>query len=99
MTLNLSGLGMYPTDACYDGSRPSWLPYWIDDSVESACKYNSDSLIGQMGGVVGSATGAVASATGDLLAGAASNAASQLNLNGYLVVGAVALAAYFLLKK
>jgi hypothetical protein len=33
------GMGMYPTDACYDPSRPSWLPYWWDTPSESGCRY------------------------------------------------------------
>lgn len=36
----LSGLGMYPDETCFDTTRPSWLPYWIDDIVESKCKVN-----------------------------------------------------------
>lgn len=32
-------MGMYPTDACYDPTRPSWLPYWWDTPSESGCKY------------------------------------------------------------
>jgi hypothetical protein len=35
-----SGLGMYPDETCFDVSRPSWLPYWIDDFAESSCKLN-----------------------------------------------------------
>lgn len=33
------GLGLYPSSPCYDPSRPSWLPYWIDDLSESGCKF------------------------------------------------------------
>lgn len=32
------GLSAWPTDAYYDPGRPSWLPYWIDDTVESQNK-------------------------------------------------------------
>ena len=28
----------YPTDPWFDPNRPSWLPYWIDDSTESVNK-------------------------------------------------------------
>lgn len=31
------GVGEYPGDACYDPSRPSWLPGWISDATEFAC--------------------------------------------------------------
>jgi len=34
------GLGMYPDETCFDPTRPSWLPYWLDDISESACKVN-----------------------------------------------------------
>lgn len=34
------GVGMYPDEACFDTTRPSWLPYWIDDLTESSCKVN-----------------------------------------------------------
>lgn len=36
----LRGLGEQPGYYCYDANRPDWLPYWLDDSVESACKWN-----------------------------------------------------------
>ena len=36
----VSGLGMYPDETCFDVTRPSWLPYWLDDLSESACKIN-----------------------------------------------------------
>lgn len=32
-----TGLGAYPGDACYDESRFSWLPYWLDNVKEQAC--------------------------------------------------------------
>lgn len=35
------GLGAYPDETCYDPSRPSWLPYWLDDFQEEACKANT----------------------------------------------------------
>jgi len=31
---------MYPDETCFDPSRPSWLPYWLDDLTESKCKIN-----------------------------------------------------------
>lgn len=33
------GVGAYPDDPYFDPQRPSWLPYWIDDSTESQAKY------------------------------------------------------------
>jgi hypothetical protein len=32
------GFGDYPGDACYDPSRPSWLPYIVNDATEEACE-------------------------------------------------------------
>lgn len=57
-------LGAYPDQAWYDPNRPSWLPYFIDDSAESAAKYGTTSLVGQMGGAAGTAVGDVGSAVG-----------------------------------
>lgn len=40
MTIQLQsglGLGLYPTDPCYQVNRPSWLPYWRDTNGEYAC--------------------------------------------------------------
>lgn len=34
------GVGMYPDETCYDPTRPSWLPNYIDDFAEGACKIN-----------------------------------------------------------
>jgi hypothetical protein len=31
---------MDASSVCYDPSRPSWLPTWLDDFQESACKIN-----------------------------------------------------------
>ena len=36
----LGSLGMYPDQTCFDPTRPSWLPYWLDDLTESNCKAN-----------------------------------------------------------
>jgi hypothetical protein len=38
-----AGMGMYPGDECYDPTRSSWLPYWLDTWTESLCKYGNDS--------------------------------------------------------
>ena len=42
------GLGEYPGYYCYDASRPSWLPYWIDDFTESQCKWNLGNIAGNI---------------------------------------------------
>jgi len=34
------GMGMYPDETCFDPTRPSILPYWLDDFSETACKAN-----------------------------------------------------------
>jgi len=44
----LGGLGEYPGYYCYDANRPSWLPYWIDDLTESACKWNPKTIAGNL---------------------------------------------------
>ena len=38
------GLGEYPGYYCYDAARPSWLPYWLDDFTESACKWSPSTI-------------------------------------------------------
>lgn len=92
-------LGAYPTDTYYDPNRPSWLPYWLDDSAESAAKYGTTDLAGQMGGVVGAATGDITSG----IASAATNAGVQLintsGFSGILLLGAAGLILYALIKK
>jgi hypothetical protein len=40
MRVALGALAMYPDETCFDVTRPSWLPYWIDDITESQCKVN-----------------------------------------------------------
>ena len=42
------GVGEYPGYYCYDAARPSWLPYWIDDFTESACKWNPKTVAGNI---------------------------------------------------
>lgn len=32
-----TGMGAYPGDACYDPSRMSWYPYWLDNPREAGC--------------------------------------------------------------
>jgi hypothetical protein len=38
--MQLQGLGEYPDETCFDASRPSWLPYWLNDLTESQCEIN-----------------------------------------------------------
>jgi len=38
--MSLIGLGMYPDETCFDTSRPSWLPYVVDDLTEITCAAN-----------------------------------------------------------
>lgn len=42
------GMGEYPGYYCYDSARPSWLPYWLDDLTESACKYRPSTIAGNI---------------------------------------------------
>lgn len=102
--MSILGMGMYPTlddgspNPCYDPDRPDLLPYWIDDLTESACKYNSPSIVGQMGGVVGAAGGSIVSAVGTAIGSAASNAVSSTSLSGGILIVAAAVAGFFILK-
>jgi hypothetical protein len=45
---SVRGLGEYPGYYCYDAARPSWLPYWLDDFTESACKYSPATIAGNI---------------------------------------------------
>jgi hypothetical protein len=42
------GMGEYPGYYCYDAERPSWLPYWLDDFTESACKWSPKTIAGNI---------------------------------------------------
>lgn len=97
--MSLMGIGMYPTDPCYDQDRPSWLPYWIDDSTESACYYGTDSLLGQMGGVVGGAAGTVASGAASAITSGIATGIGNSSAGGLLLFAAIGTAAFFLLKR
>ena len=48
VTSNDHGLGLYPSDPCFDPNRPSLLPYWIDDATESNCFYGGGSILGDV---------------------------------------------------
>jgi hypothetical protein len=103
--MSLVGMGMYPTNddgsvnPCYDSTRPDWLPYWIDDPTESACKYSSPSLVGQMGAVVGAAGGAIVSGAATAIGGAVSNAVSNTTSGGLILGLAVAFGVFLLVKQ
>lgn len=110
MRMNLQSLGAYPDQVWYDPTRPSWLPYWIDDFTESANKYGSTSITDQMAGVVGAAAGAVGSAAGSAIGTGLSNAVgsaveasgggSASTISWTLIAAAVAAAALiFAVKK
>ncbi len=47
-----AGMGEYPGYYCYDAARPSWLPYWLDDTTESACKYSISTIVGNVASCV-----------------------------------------------
>jgi hypothetical protein len=48
MMLQRPGMGEYPGYYCYDAARPSWLPYWLDDFTESACKWSPKTVAGNI---------------------------------------------------
>ena len=90
------GVGAYPTDACYDPTRPTWLPYWLDDLTESSCKYpngvladlpqagtNIAAVAGQaVGGGVADTLDAVGSGVIAATEGATATASSNLTGTG-----------------
>jgi hypothetical protein len=41
----LSGLGLDPSNPCYDPERPSWMPAWLNDSNEQACMQAAQSSV------------------------------------------------------
>lgn len=43
------GMGAQPDSVCYDPTRPSWLPYWMDDFQEAAC-WDNQVLFGTIPG-------------------------------------------------
>lgn len=45
MEVALRGIGEYPGYYCYDATRPSWLPYWIDDFSEEQCNLNPSNIV------------------------------------------------------
>jgi hypothetical protein len=101
------GLGLYPTLAdgttpnpCFDPNRPSWMPYWIDDSTESACYYDTDSLSGQVAGAATQMSSVVGATAGGLVSGAVGGAAQGIgsSLSGTAVlIGAAVIAGIVLL--
>lgn len=105
------GMGVYPGDPCYDSSRPSWLPYWLDDFTESDCKWGSSNIAGatlnafenpdvvaqNVGGVIGQGA---ASATSDVAGGAEqaiSSYVQNLTPGGWFGLFAVGLGALLVL--
>ena len=34
-----NGLGNYPDEGCYDATRPSWYPYWLQWGTEIGCAF------------------------------------------------------------
>jgi len=75
ITVSSNGIGKlaeYPGYYCYDKDRPSWLPYWLDDFTESACKWNPQTIAGNI----------YACATGDPTCGPPSKAAQNPNVSG-----------------
>ena len=99
------GFGLYPTNSdgspnpCFDASRPSWLPYWIDDLTESACYYGTGSLPGQVAGAaaqmatpIGATVGgAVAGTVGGAAEGVASSISSPTGAMNWPLIAAAAL--------
>lgn len=77
----------YPDNPCYDASRPSWLPYWLDDITESNCKYPT-SLIGSLPQVESNVTGVIGQTIGAGAADVADAAAAGIESASFGVVAA-----------
>lgn len=106
-------LGAYPTDACYDPNRYSWLPYWIDDFTESNCKWGATNIVGatanafgnpgqvaqNVGGVLGQGAGTTLSAVGQGITSGLAGIGSTLGTSGWFVVAGVAVLGLILLKR
>lgn len=92
------GLGLYPDSPCFDPTRPSWLPYWIDDFQESGCFYNSSSMIGAMPNAAGQMAGVAVAGGTEAIAQGISSALSSgpFGAVGLVLVAAVVI---MLLKK
>lgn len=94
------GLGAYPTDPCYDATRPDWLPYWFDDLTESDCKYPNGvlsdlpqagtNITAVAGQTVGAGAADIASGIAAGATGAATAATGNLSLGGGVVLLAIA---------
>lgn len=108
----LNGLGLSPSDPCYDPNHPWYLPDFINDDVECACMAAAETgvyplgeqcstvsgVAQTMGAQAGSVVGAVSNVAGGIVGGAASGISSTIGLSGtVLLVGGLAIAALILM--
>lgn len=63
MSYTRRGIGMYPDETCFDPTRPGFLPYWLDDFSETACKANELLFGNQTGNTAQPGTPGAAPAT------------------------------------
>lgn len=108
-------LAAYPTDPCYDPTRPTWLPYWFDDLTESDCKYPNgvlsdlpqaeSNITGVVGQTVGAGIADTASAAALGIESTATGATAgltqlgDLSTGGGLLLAAVVVIGVILLVK
>lgn len=107
LTTGCRGMGAYPTDAYYDPSRFSWLPYWLDTPTESIRKITGYSPSvqelqnQQVETLAKSDPAAAAALVKQLAAGQAAENAKPTFIQTYgqtLLIGGAILATVFVLK-
>lgn len=88
------GLGLSPGDACFDSTRSSLLPYWIDNAQEAECLTGTtnwwDAGWAEIGNqVAGATTGAAAAAASGAASGieAGISTASPGGIFGLVAIG------------
>lgn len=112
--MRLVGLGLDPSDSCYDANRPWYVPNWWIDSAECQCIADQGRPLGeqcasfrgvaqtmgtQAGDVVGGVVGGVAQGVGTGIGTGVEQTFNTGGLTGTLVIAAVAVGALLLLKK
>lgn len=112
--MRLVGLGLDPSDSCYDAGRAWYVPNWWIDDAECACiaaqgrplgeqcasfRGVAQTMGGQAGSVVGGVVGGVAEGVGTGIGTGVEQTFAVGGLSGTLVIAAAVLGAILLLKK
>lgn len=109
--MRIGGLGLAPTDSCYDPNRAWYVPeFWITDA-ECACIAQegrplgeqcasfsgvAQTMSGQVGTVLGAGSSAIGEGIGTGLGSGISNFANTVDLSGLMLLGIVGLAIYMM---